>query len=246
MDDDDDALGALLLAHWRGADETGVLERDDGHVDVGSVRTFFTGPDEWQPHVHEALAHAKGRVLDVGCGVGRHAIHLQSLGLAVTGIDISPGAIEVARARGLIDARVLSIDALGELEPGAFSTVLMLWNNFGLFGTPERAKPLLEVLDRITTADARILAASRDPSSLPGEANERARRANLARGRSAGQLRLRFRYGARIGAWYDYLLVGVDEMQTILSGTAWTTKQVHSSGADHVAVFAKRSACADV
>jgi ubiquinone/menaquinone biosynthesis C-methylase UbiE len=38
----------------------------------------------------------KGRVLDVGCGTGEHALMAARLGLAATGIDIVPRAIELA------------------------------------------------------------------------------------------------------------------------------------------------------
>ncbi|GAA2500836.1 class I SAM-dependent methyltransferase [Streptomyces gobitricini] len=38
-----------------------------------------------------------GRVADVGCGTGRVAAHLSSLGLDVFGVDLSPGMLAVAR-----------------------------------------------------------------------------------------------------------------------------------------------------
>src|SRR5256885_1605136 len=37
------------------------------------------------------------RVLDIGCGEGQSSVMLAKLGAHVTGIDISPGAIEAAR-----------------------------------------------------------------------------------------------------------------------------------------------------
>ncbi len=40
-----------------------------------------------------------GLVADVGCGEGRIGAHLAGLGLDVTGIDLSPALIEIARAR---------------------------------------------------------------------------------------------------------------------------------------------------
>jgi SAM-dependent methyltransferase len=42
---------------------------------------------------------AAGRALDVGCGTGTHALWLAAQGFDVIGVDISPRAIERARAR---------------------------------------------------------------------------------------------------------------------------------------------------
>jgi SAM-dependent methyltransferase len=41
----------------------------------------------------------KGRVADLGCGPGRITGYLHGLGVDVFGIDLSPGMIDVARAR---------------------------------------------------------------------------------------------------------------------------------------------------
>ncbi len=37
------------------------------------------------------------KVLDLACGHGRHSIHLARLGHLVTGIDITPGFLKIAR-----------------------------------------------------------------------------------------------------------------------------------------------------
>ena len=70
------------------------------------------GRADWldpEPEVRERvpLLEARGAkaVLDLGCGVGRHALFLAEAGFAVEGIDGSPVGIEEARksaaARGL-------------------------------------------------------------------------------------------------------------------------------------------------
>jgi 2-polyprenyl-3-methyl-5-hydroxy-6-metoxy-1,4-benzoquinol methylase len=48
------------------------------------------------------------RVLDLGCGTGRHSIELASRGYSVVGIDISPGMLEVAR--GAANARSVEVE----------------------------------------------------------------------------------------------------------------------------------------
>ncbi len=77
------------------------------------------------------------RLLDVGCGVGRHAIELAGRGYRLTGIDISRGLLSVgerlAREAGVdvelrhLDARLLDydsgFDAAYSICEGAFSLV---------------------------------------------------------------------------------------------------------------------------
>ena len=73
-------------------------------------------------------ATLKGRVLDVGCGTGEHALLAAERGFEAIGIDTSPKAIAIARdkasARGLavrfLVGNALDLGALGE----QFDTVI--------------------------------------------------------------------------------------------------------------------------
>src|SRR5437879_13599593 len=107
------------------------------------------------------MRYAQGKMLDIGCGGGRISLYFQRRGFDVHGIDVSPLAIKVCKLRGLQKARVMSItDVRSRL--GMFDTILMIGNNFGLFGTPNRAKRLLRQFYRSTSADALIIAESND------------------------------------------------------------------------------------
>ena len=72
------------------------------------------------------------------CGAGRQALYFQEKGFDVVAIDNSPLAIEVCKKRGVIVARTISVSQISSTL-GTFDTVIMFGNNFGLFGTPERA-----------------------------------------------------------------------------------------------------------
>jgi SAM-dependent methyltransferase len=70
-----------------------------------------------------ALVPAGGRVLELGCGPGRHALAAAGLGFEVHGIDLDPAVVEQARrnaARAAPGARVsfavADMDRLGELD----------------------------------------------------------------------------------------------------------------------------------
>jgi len=74
----------------------------------------------------DVLFRSGESLLDIGCGTGIDAVHLQAAGVSVYGIDSSSKMIEVARRRG-VNARCLAIEELSELGM-RFDGVL---SNFG-------------------------------------------------------------------------------------------------------------------
>lgn len=78
--------------------------------------------------VAERATLSGARVLDVGCGGGLLCESLARSGAHVTGIDLAPGMIEVARLHaaeeGLqIDYRHIAADEVAATEPGSFDVV---------------------------------------------------------------------------------------------------------------------------
>jgi SAM-dependent methyltransferase len=66
----------------------------------------------------ESHAIAPARTLEVGCGTGTNAIYLAQHGFDVVGIDISPLAIESARAKAQGRCRFETGDFLNDAPPG--------------------------------------------------------------------------------------------------------------------------------
>jgi len=68
------------------------------------------------------------RILDVGCGTGRHAIELAKRGYRVTGLDISVGMLEVAEEKALahgVEVHWIQADAT-QFSLSGFDMVLCL------------------------------------------------------------------------------------------------------------------------
>lgn len=239
MGNDNDAYGRMMWDYHRGIPAREIVERDDGFISAGKSRDYFEPFREWPPQQQESMDCVSGRVLDIGCGPGRHAIHLQQEGLDVLGIDASPLAIRVARERGLRKADVLSVTRLS-FRLGEFDTLLMMGNNFGLFGNLKRARWLLRKIRNMTSSNGRIIAESRDPYATTSRAHLEYHESNRRRGRFSCQLRIRIRYGQYIGHWFEYLMVSRNEMAFILEGTGWRISRfIPETGTVYVAIIEK-------
>ena len=238
----EDAFGAAMWDYYRGLPGNEIVERDDGGIEAdGGPRCYLHEFDKWGPHEQSAIALARGRVLDIGCGAGRVGVHLQQKGLEVVGIDNSPLAVRVCRKRGLKRTHVMSITQIGP-KLGRFDTLVMFGNNFGLFGNLQRARRLLRRFWRLTNPGAQILAESRDIYPRPGRPGLKEHldyhRRNRRCGRMAGQVRIRIRYRRHCTPWFDYLLVSPAEMREIVKGTGWKVARLFKTdGPGYVAVL---------
>lgn len=81
-----------------------------------------------------SLRRLEGPVLDVGCGPGRMVGAARAAGLAATGIDVSPDAVDRCRRAGL---PVLLRDVFAPLpDEGGWGAVLLIDGNIGIGGDP--------------------------------------------------------------------------------------------------------------
>ncbi|MBA3334055.1 MAG: class I SAM-dependent methyltransferase [Acidobacteria bacterium] len=244
MKNSEDAYGQTLLAQYKHQTPTAeIIERDDDYIDTGSdPGLYFTEYAEWSPLERRAIEQARGRVLDVGCGAGRHALYLQQKDFDVTGIDNSPDAIRVCKLRGLKKALVRPIEDVDKFKANSFNTIQMFGNNFGLFGSFENAQLILKKFSRITAPDAQIIAGTHNPYQTTEPEHLAYHQLNRRRGRMGGQLKMRVRFGKVIGEWFDYLFVSPEEMQNILRDTDWQIKDfIELEAASYFAIINKKT-----
>jgi hypothetical protein len=126
---------------------------------------------------------------------------------------------------------------------GAFDTVLLMGNNFGLVGNANTAKRFLKRLSGMTSEKARVIASTRDPyqTHLPEQRAYHAR--NRAKGRLPGQARIRVRYKKYVTAWFNLLMVSVAELRRLLRATGWQlASTLPGDGGRYIAILQKSRA----
>ena len=79
-------------------------------------------------YVAGRVALRGAHVLDVGCGGGLLSEAMAKAGATVTGIDLAPNLLKVARLHGLesgvkVDYREVSVESLAEAMPAAFEAI---------------------------------------------------------------------------------------------------------------------------
>jgi SAM-dependent methyltransferase len=233
-------LSAENSACFKGQDVYEIIERDDGYFSAHqSPKVYFSQYADWPIIEQKALDFVKGRVLDIGCGAGRHALYLQQKGFDVVGVDSSLLAVKVCKLRRLKKARVMSLENLSFM-PNTFDTILMLGGNFGLMGNPKKARRLLKKLRRMTAKNAFIIAETRDPYKTDNPLHLEYHRLNRSRGRLSGQPRIRVRFEKTITKWIEWLIVSKEEMKQLISGTGWKISQfIDSEDPGYVAIIEK-------
>ena len=102
--------------------------------------------------------HVSGRcALDFGCGAGRSTIFLRKLGFEVTGIDISPSMIALARKADPGGSyQLIAEGGFSALPPRSFDLVLSAFAFDNIAGAGQRAT-LLRGLGELLSANGRII-----------------------------------------------------------------------------------------
>jgi 2-polyprenyl-3-methyl-5-hydroxy-6-metoxy-1,4-benzoquinol methylase len=116
------------------------------------------------------------RVLDLACGRGRVSIPLAQQGCRVTGLDLSPRSLEIARR----DAEAAGIELelihrdMRELDAvAAYDVVLNLFTSFGYFQDDEENERVLQAVARALVPGGAFLIDTLNPITLAPRFKER-------------------------------------------------------------------------
>ncbi|HLV92564.1 MAG TPA: class I SAM-dependent methyltransferase [Aequorivita sp.] len=206
-----DVIGIALLDYFNGKYTEDILtETNISEEDEFPLPYFFRSFKEMPTVEQKALKLAKGKILDVGCGAGSHALYLQNKGMDVMAIDTSPGAIEVCNLRKLKNTK--NIDLL-KLNDETFDTILLLMNGTGIFQNLVNTSKYLQHLKTLLNPNGQILIDSSDLKYMYDSSEEGG--ILVPADRYYGELEYTMRYKEIVSDAFDWLYVDEKTFENI-------------------------------
>ncbi|WP_316832539.1 class I SAM-dependent methyltransferase [Pedobacter aquatilis] len=187
---------------------------------------FFFRDDEDMPVLElQALQMCEGKVLDIGAGVGSHALVLQAFNIDVTAIDISEAAVNIMKDRGVKKALLADIFTY----EGKFDTILMLMNGIGLTGTLPGFKDFLLKLKTLINPDGQVLFDTSDIAYLYEELPK-------PQNQYYGEVSYQYEYQGEKGNWFNWLYIDEQTLKMIADETGWYSEIIFDYNEDQYLV----------
>lgn len=232
-----DALGEALLDALSGGEGRHFIERDDGLLETMDASLFFSEPRSWPNSELLALESLSGRVLDVGAGAGRHSLMLQNHGCEPMALDISPGAIDVCRSRGVEWTFKGTVQELLEFPVEPFDAIILMGSNLALLQSEAKATGLFRAMASVLKPGGIVVGTCLDPHRTDNPDHLAYHAANRSAGRPAGQVRMRFRYQRITSPWMSILFLSRDELSRLAARNGWKVLDVTRPNPDYLAVL---------
>ncbi len=203
-----DPFGKALLDHLDGDKDNAIVAHTAAaDNDLIPVKYLFRDYEDMPEQEQLALQFCQGTVLEVGAGAGRHAAILQAAGHTVKCLDISPGAVQVMKKKG-IDAELADIF---DFNQGQYDTILMLMNGIGIVGTLDGLDRFLEHAKTLLTDGGQIIMDSTDVAYIYEEKG-------LSMNQNYyGEVTYRMEYGSIFGPVFPWLYVDLTTLSSYAS-----------------------------
>lgn len=217
---------ALLDYYYHKSDSKLWLYNSYGSPEEMPVDIFFR-PEQEMPRLELlAMKFARGKILDIGAGVGSHALALQHKDKDVTALEISAAACGIMYERGI--SRVINADIFS-FEGEKFDTLLLLMNGIGLTCTIDGLRKFLDHAKLLLNPGGSMIFDSSDISYLYDDVP-------LPENRYFGEIRYRYEYKGQSGDWFEWLYIDKGLLQEIATAAGWKTEFLFDDGMDQYLV----------
>lgn len=189
------------------------------------VDIFFRTEEEMPDIEHKAMELCYGKTLDVGAGAGAHSLLLQEMGIDVTAMDSSAGAVSVMKKRGVKKVLHQDVNSINE----KYDTLLFMMNGIGLTGSLPGFIDFLEKAKKLINPNGQLIFDSSDISYLydflPKPKNQ-----------YFGEVNYLYKYKQQKGEWFSWLYLDRETMLATAKQCGWQCSIVADDGEDHFLV----------
>lgn len=212
---------ALLDFHKTGKADVLWLHNSYDEPEEMPIEVFFRGEDDMPEIELKALGLCKGNVLDVGAGVGSHALLLDKKGVDVTAIDISSTAVAIMQERGVKKPLLQDFFSITE----KYDTLLFMMNGIGLTGTLQGFENFLETAKNILNKNGQLLFDSSDISYLYDDMP-------MPENQYFGEISYCYEYKNQKGNWFNWLYIDPTTLQRLSKQHGWNCKIIYHDDND--------------
>ncbi len=217
-----DIFGQAVLDYFQNGKAVDILVKSqDFDDDIIPVNYLFRNYKEMPKIEQRALDLTNGKILDVGCCAGSHALHLQEQNKSVLAIDVSEGAVKTSKLRGVKKAEVQDFFSIKKQK---FDTVLMLMNGSGIIGKLKNLNNFFTHLRNILKPEGKALLDSSDLRYLFDTDEDGGIWVNP--GQYYGELTYQIGYKNNWSAPFDWLYIDFESLKLAATANNFTCELV--------------------
>ncbi|WP_108867047.1 class I SAM-dependent methyltransferase [Aquimarina aquimarini] len=204
---------------------------DDDHIPIPYLFRAYT---EMPKIEQKALDLSYGKVLDVGSGAGSHSLFLQNeKKLDVTALDISDGAIQICKERGIKQAIVQDIF---NHSSTTYDTILFLMNGSGIIGSLDRIDLFFTHIKTLLSKNGQVLIDSSDISYLFQD-DDGSFWVDISAG-YYGEMQYKLKYKNQESEQFDWLYIDYNTLQNAANTNGFISELiVEGENNDYLAKF---------
>jgi precorrin-6B methylase 2 len=222
-----DVFGKVLKDHYLGRQKDKLwLHNSYGSPEDMPVDIFYRNKFEISELESIAIELCKGKTLDIGAGVGSHALILQNKGIDVTAIEISEVACDIMQKRGV--KKVVNKDIF-QFDGEQFDTILMMMNGIGLCGDMEGLERFLEYLKKLIVPGGQIIFDSSDIAYLY-------KSDDFISSNYYGEISYQYEYQSVKGNWFKWLYVDFNSLEQMANKLGWACELIFEDDMDQFLV----------
>jgi 2-polyprenyl-3-methyl-5-hydroxy-6-metoxy-1,4-benzoquinol methylase len=227
-------FGEALEDFYKGKKDAEItLIRDDGLEFNVRIEFFFRSPKDFLNLEKEAIRLCKGKILDIGAGVGPHSLELQRLGFEVYAIDISSHACEIMKKRGVKNVQCTD---LFNLTMDSFDTILLLGRTIAFAGNLEGIKRFLSYCKTRLNPEGIIILDSIDIRLMEEKIYLNYIERNRKLGKYIGEASFQLKYNNILGDKFQNVQIDPDTLKEITQELGLSCRILCKEGGDYLAM----------